>query len=341
MQQKILGIESLRALSILMVAASHWIFGGVLARLHVGHWGVDIFFVISGFLITQILFNSKEKIDTQQTSLGAALKRFYIRRTLRIFPVYYLILLLCYCFDYPSVAASLPWNLTYTSNFYHLQINDWTGSTSHFWSLAIEEQFYMLWAPIILFFNKKQVYSFIWSLIIIGIGSRFYLNTFQTLPYIANIVFTPCSLDTLGIGALFGYYWRYEPLLAKHFLNHKYFFIIAVLLFGAITGLGYCNINYWYILGYRTSISLVCLFLIGWSAEGWQGNWKRFFEHRFLIYLGKISYGFYLIHPFVPKICSFASNSTHLMLYFIVTVALASLSFFCFEQPINALKDRF
>ncbi|MEY4904893.1 MAG: hypothetical protein RLZZ292_2708 [Bacteroidota bacterium] len=341
MQQKILGIETLRALSILMVAASHWIFGGVLAKLHVGHWGVDIFFVISGFLITQILLHSKEKIDTQQTTIGAALKRFYVRRTLRIFPLYYLILLLCCCFDYQSVAVSLPWNLTYMSNFYHLQINDWTGATSHFWSLAIEEQFYMLWAPIVLFLNKKQIKYFICGLILIGISSRFYINTFQSLPYIANIVFTPCSLDTLGIGALFGYYWRYEPAKAQFFLGQKTIFIIVFLLFSLVTALGYFDLNYWYILGYRTSISLVCLFFIGWSAQGWQGNWKLFFEHPFLIYLGKISYGFYLMHPFVPRLCSFASESTSLILYFIVTVGLASLSFFCFEQPINELKERF
>jgi peptidoglycan/LPS O-acetylase OafA/YrhL len=340
MQQKILGIESLRALCILLVAASHWIYGGVLARLHVGHWGVDIFFVISGFLITQILLQSKEKIDAEQTTFGAALKRFYVRRTLRIFPIYYLVLLLCYLFDRASVLASLPWNLVYFSNFYHLMINDWTGSTSHFWSLAIEEQFYMVWAPIVLFLNKKQIKYTIIGLVLLGIGSRFFINTLNIFPFIANVVFTPCCLDTLGIGALFGYCWRYQPTLAAKILKQKSLFTATVLLFAGVTTLGYFDHNYWYILMYRSSISLVCIFLIGWSAQGWQGPWKYFFEHPFLVFLGKISYGFYLFHPFVPRICSIFTTNTSLLFYFVFTTALASLSFYCFEKPINDLRER-
>jgi peptidoglycan/LPS O-acetylase OafA/YrhL len=341
MPHKILGLETLRALSILMVAASHWIYGGVLSRLHVGHWGVDIFFTISGFLITQILMKEKESIDAQKTTYRAALKRFYIRRTLRIFPVYYLLLLLCYLFDYQAVAGSMPWNLLYFSNFYHLYINGWTGSTSHFWSLAIEEQFYMIWAPLILFLSSKQAKNLIVGIVVIAICTRFCINTFQIFPFIANIVFTPCCLDTLGIGALFGYCWRYKPTLAAYILSQKSFFILAVLTFFAITALGYFDHNYWYILLYRTSIALVCVFLIGWSAQGWQGAAKYFFEHPFLVYLGKISYGFYLFHPFVPQFCAKFSGNTSLLLYFGVTVALSSLSFYCFEHPINALKDRF
>ncbi len=340
MQQKILGIESLRAISILMVAASHWIYGGVLARLHVGHWGVDIFFVISGFLITQILIQSKEKIDNAKTTFGKALKRFFIRRTLRIFPIYYLVLLLCYVFDRAAVSDSLPWNLAYLSNFYHLHINNWTGSTSHFWSLAIEEQFYIFWAPIVLFLNKKQLKNIILMLIALGIGSRFVINTFHLFPDIANIVFTPCCFDTLGIGALFGYYWHYERTLAHFFLAQKHLFYLAFILFVFVTALGYFDYNYVYTLVYQTSISVFTIFLVGWSAQGGYGRLKYFFEQPFLIFLGKISYGFYLFHPFVPRICTYFTSNPSLFLYFIITVALASLSFYGFEKPINELKNK-
>ena len=128
-------LDGLRAVAVLAVAWSHWAprhqFGIPFGT------GVHLFFVLSGYLITRILL----RIRTAD-SRAAGLRAFYIRRALRIFPAYYLWVAFAVA-TLPSVAATWPWHVGYLSNLLIYRQHEWAGPVSHWWSLAVEEQFYL------------------------------------------------------------------------------------------------------------------------------------------------------------------------------------------------------
>ena len=136
-------LDGLRAVAVAAVAWSHWE-RDYQAGIPFGA-GVHLFFVLSGFLITRILLDVRQASDR-----GAAIRAFYIRRALRIFPAFYVTLLLAWIAGVPLVRESLAWHATYLSNVWIFQMDQWPGSISHLWSLAVEEQFYLAWPFLIL-----------------------------------------------------------------------------------------------------------------------------------------------------------------------------------------------
>ena len=141
-------LDGLRAVAVLAVAWSHWErpyqFGIPFGA------GVHLFYVLSGFLITGILLEVR-----QQHQRGAALRTFYIRRALRIFPAFYLTLAFAWWAEVPPLRETLAWHATYLSNAQIVLTETWPGAISHFWSLAVEEQFYLLWPWLIVFVPER------------------------------------------------------------------------------------------------------------------------------------------------------------------------------------------
>ena len=150
-------VDYIRAIASLAVAIFH--LGGVAPPvLNYGWLGVEMFFVLSGFLITGILLNTKKTSNY--------FKNFYMRRTLRIFPLYFGYLLLYQAsfrhlnlpgeVEYEKIASELPWMWLYASNLLiSIKGNFITASLNHFWSLAVEEQFYLFW-PAVIYFCPAQ-----------------------------------------------------------------------------------------------------------------------------------------------------------------------------------------
>jgi peptidoglycan/LPS O-acetylase OafA/YrhL len=116
--------------------------------------GVHIFFALSGFLISENLLKQKTKIVGFK-GLGRAFKIFYIRRSLRIFPIYYLVIILLLIVPVVILADYVLWYLFYAVNIMISRQHEWPGMFSHLWSLAVEEQFYLFW-PAIIFFPIKM-----------------------------------------------------------------------------------------------------------------------------------------------------------------------------------------
>src|SRR6478735_4517700 len=127
-------LDGLRAIAVGCVMAFHFI-PGVEQIAPLGSIGVRLFFVLSGFLITRILLASREQ------DLATATKSFYIRRSLRIFPVFYLVLAITWAMNIGPVRSTIGWHVTYLTNAYLFDRGSWHGSISHLWSLAVEEQF--------------------------------------------------------------------------------------------------------------------------------------------------------------------------------------------------------
>ncbi|RVD02393.1 acyltransferase, partial [Mesorhizobium sp. M2A.F.Ca.ET.029.05.1.1] len=188
-------IDSLRAVAVFAVMYSHfwdeaspW-----------GHYGVRLFFVISGYLITGILIRSKE-VARSQGALGVILV-FYLRRALRIFPAYYVMLTLAAAF-LPEIRTSLPWHAAYLSNVLFALNGNWDPwQLAHLWSLSVEEQFYLFWPLLIVLSPRQTLIPTLIGVILAAVAFRaaimFYLPEGP-----ARYVLTPAAFDALGAGAL-------------------------------------------------------------------------------------------------------------------------------------------
>jgi peptidoglycan/LPS O-acetylase OafA/YrhL len=360
-------LDGLRCVAVLAVLFSHWIHFKVLDSLPLGPWGVNLFFVLSGFLIARILLLSKE--EHSGGSIFPPIKHFYLRRFLRIFPIYYLTVIFLIGFNFSHVKEYLGWLLTYTFNIKIAlpSFHDWDpiAYILHLWSLSVEEQFYILIPLLIFLIPKAKIKYFFYIIILTGLLSRVFLH-FISAPVVTIYFLTPSCFDAFGFGALLAYYLLYEQDALTALLKKTYLFYIAVLLF--IINLTYSNIKGYgssYTVFDRFLFSAACFWLVGKAALGtYKGVSKRFLEHRAIRYIGKISYGIYIYHPFVFPFIAFylepvLINHLHIsktylldpafehnnmvgtaLLLFIITLSIASLSWYLIESPINKLKEK-
>src|SRR5690242_5916144 len=161
-------LDGLRALAVFGVLVTHIYYTGEGNRFPWGYLGVRLLLVVSGFLITGILLDCKALMEAHQQSLGFTLRRFYIRRALRILPPFYLAVAAVSIAGLYHMRQMIPWHLVHVCNFYYAYQGRWPHPGLHFWSLAVEEQFYFLWPCLILIVRREHLQRFI--LITIALG---------------------------------------------------------------------------------------------------------------------------------------------------------------------------
>ncbi|HET7898547.1 MAG TPA: acyltransferase, partial [Flavisolibacter sp.] len=197
-------LDSLRAIAVILVIITHWFPEGHPLNFYTGVFnGVDIFFVLSGFLITRILLENRKEAEALGTSKLQITRNFYIRRFLRIFPIYYAYILVLFILGPKTgthIRENIPYFLTYTANFYFLQ-HKWEGMLSHLWSLSVEEQFYLLWPWLMLFLRRTFVLPVILAAIGIGTACQYFYSDIATV----------CCFDGFGLGALLAWACVYNP----------------------------------------------------------------------------------------------------------------------------------
>jgi peptidoglycan/LPS O-acetylase OafA/YrhL len=345
-------LDTLRAISIILVLIQHFSpkksFFGSEGVFPVGFIGVDIFFVLSGFLITRSLIREKD----EDITLAKKAFRFTAKRAIRLFPVYYLVLFIGLAFNFYNIREFWPWMFGYASNFLAAKEGHPTWGYTQFWSLAVEEQFYLFWPWFIWFFPirtlKGAFLAFISSGIIIR-GIMFYMDA----PPIAIRFSTFALLDLFGMGAILAYYHHYKLAEAKRNLFKN---LAWVGLAGMIAVVG-CRIAKVPMLSspgvalmfFSFFGSLVYVHLVNMTAIGL--NWgKGFWENPFLIHVGKVSYGIYVYHNFVLLLLPAAlaaiglSMTNIFILDFIilsaVTLLISTLSWHAYEKQVLKLKDR-
>ena len=346
-------LDGLRALAVLIVLFHHWLPESYQPVSHLGRLGVLLFFVLSGYLITGILLQCRELVDSGVESRGFALKQFYVRRFLRIFPVYYTILIIGWLLNNHVIRETMLWHVSYLSNVYLAIRGDWQGSISHLWSLAVEEQFYLFWPAMILFIPSRLMLKTIVGLILVapffrGIGSLLGLNP------VAAWVLGPACLDTLGIGALLALI-QHSPNQIPNGLRNKSGWIpwIGLALLGGMMAVGRLEGDTpLYMALYDSGAALVSVSLVSMASVGVPGILGKALEWRPIAYLGKISYGVYLLHLFVSGAINSVVRhwvSPHdsryviplIVAYAATTLVLASLSWHFLEAPLNDLKRFF
>ncbi len=204
--RRIRGFDGLRAIAFLLVFASHKI--DFAHANSFGDAGVWLFFVLSGFLITRILARSRADIEKGLSSVQHSLGAFYLRRTARIFPPYYLLLaaISMYAlfkpieyFEGPEKSAYL----LYYTNILVADRNAWIGDFGHFWSLAVEEQFYLLFAPLVLLLPRKNTIGVCLAILLAGVAAKIALEV-RDAPPVAIDVDSLVNFALLGLGGAIG-----------------------------------------------------------------------------------------------------------------------------------------
>ena len=331
-------LDALRAFAVAAVAYSHW----VPRRYHFGvPWGqagVQLFFVLSGFLITAILLRCREYGDWK-----FAARAFYGRRFVRIFPLFYCVLLVAFIRDIHPVRETILWHVPYLSNFYFVWNQSFDGPVSHFWSLAVEEQFYVFWPLVVLCIPSRYLWASIITLITTGVLSRLCLPLLFPETRMLNVL-PNSNFAALGLGAMLAYLpaGQFKDLLLRFFLLGvpTYFILFAIRRLGfSMSGQGV-----WEHLAMLAAFT----WLISAASLGFHGRTQALLEMPVLLYLGRISYGLYVLHLFAPYAIGFVSRRTGIpeltagvtdvVIKAAVTVAMASISWHVLESPFNSLK---
>jgi peptidoglycan/LPS O-acetylase OafA/YrhL len=328
-------LDGLRAIAVLLVFLSH----AFPSAFPGGFVGVDLFFALSGYLITGILLREWDRFGS------ISLAKFYARRALRIMPalltllsVYGVLALLL------SAHPAEHFKAIASAGFY---VMNWTwglhlgpvGHVSHTWSLAIEEQFYLLWPAVLIamciYADRRKLAAlialvigvvFLWRLALVLGGAdvdRVY-GGFDT------------RLDALFVGCLLA---ALRPARPTHLLSREAWLAPATLL--AVFTLTTEYDARWYHLGGMTGIAICSAWLLACILHSNDSLLTRGLRWGPLVALGRISYGFYLWHWPIISVLSDAGYSQWIIFVIALplTLILASLSYVAIERPFLKLKD--
>jgi peptidoglycan/LPS O-acetylase OafA/YrhL len=340
-------LDGLRGLAILMVLLSHMPSLG----LNGGFYGVDLFFVLSGFLITSLL------LEEWRVTGAISLKAFYARRALRLLPALVVVLIVVVALsawkDPPAEAAAMRktalLTLLYSTNWFEAYGALPNPVLSPAWSLSIEEQFYLLWPLLLVFLLRLGVSRRVVAGVVIGLllgsaGARAALWAPET-EAVRRIFFgTDTHADGLLCGVLAALLmsWGAGPSSpgAKRALNwtaHLFLGFLVIFMKGWpfdrwLLQAGYLPMNL------ASAALVVCL-----VSSPWPGL-RAFFEAAPMAWLGRVSYGIYLWHIVVFWMLGRLGLSFGEAFWpaaLAITVALAALSYYLLERPLLRLKRRF
>jgi peptidoglycan/LPS O-acetylase OafA/YrhL len=354
-------LDALRFFAVMGVLVTHYLGPGlstsIFGRLPWGELGVRLFFVLSGFLITGILIGGRDLGERSPERRLFFLRQFYVRRFLRIFPIYYVVLVALVVANVAPVRQIWPWLFTYTTNIYIWHHLYWPANVGHFWTLAVEEQFYLMWPWLMLFLPRRWLVPFLLGLVCLApiyrLYASFHFSWDTTHGGFASGALTVAVLESLALGALLAIAARAdrEGERLQRALRRVVLPIgvagYATLLAISDRGLDqHASVA----LG-QTAEALIFCWLIGSASRGFGGSFGRLLEWRPISYLGKISYGIYIFHYFVPAAFGAAAKRFGIQYHdagivnfvacSLATFAIAALSWQLFEARVNGLKRHF
>lgn len=357
-------LDGLRAVAFLLVFLHHY------EHLPYGWTGVDIFFVLSGFLITGILYDTADQPHRA--------RNFYLRRTLRIFPLYYAVLL-AVLISTPVFHWSWSWqwaawplylgnflrllypyaSLTFVAPFAdaflkgHLGHRDISILLGHFWSLCVEEQFYLVWPWIVFAIRdrRKLMMICIASMVLVPLARAAALALLPATLVQGEVVLhsTPFRFDTLMYGAVLALLWRSSHRKALERWASRILWLIPLLagwVFALYFRQGFymppAGLPTWglCVVAILSSAVVVSTLVPGTFCY-------RVFHHRWLRALGVVSYGAYVFHDIPHNVYYTIATHTHLPVVhattaigLIATCLLAFASYRLIEAPFLALKEK-
>lgn len=354
-------IEGFRGVSVFLVLISHWvimIYFPSFVFLKLGFLGVHFFFVLSGFLITEILLieiNDRERpIDI--------IKNFFAKRSLRIFPIYYLTIITLTVFNIGNSLEVLPWTLTYTFNIGE----NWFGANEnmfmHLWSLCVEEQFYLIWPFLLLVTVKTKYFHVIVGAIVLSIFFNliiYFLDYDNANKVIhSNLIST---MDALAVGALLAYFKCYKKLIWLQISKIPTYVILILLI--VFWGISFFSNDLISSVFLRLLSALIGALIIVNAVTQKSNVISSVLGTKPIKFIGRISYGVYLYHWIISTLLfdffnqlwerldfymlgSLSIIEYHKYLgsfsfFLVVTLIVATISFYMIEKPILKLKRYF
>jgi len=325
-------LDGLRTIAFLMVFVHH------LAQVPVLWAGVDLFFVLSGYLITGILL--------RQRGTERYFRTFYYRRFLRIFPPYYLILALTYLAADPRCRSGFAWYVLYLSNVRDAFVGGTCASLSPMWSLAVEEQFYLLWPLLVWLVGERGLARLAAALVALAPLLRLGLS-FVVHRHFVVYMLLPTRVDLLSIGALLVILARRSPAALRRASGAGPLAAgAAVALFGLLgkldprfrTG---ANEPLFNALGYSL-IAVAAAGIVAYTVVRRDNLYFRILTSRPMTFLGKISYMMYLCHQIVlDRVARLAlPRLLHGVVALALVIGCSTISWYALEKPLQALKDR-
>ena len=341
-------IDALRFFSVFLVLISHWLFTvPYIEKLRPGAIGVELFFVISGFLISLQLFKYKLNVDSKTATLKETFKNFYARRFLRIVPLYYFVLIIATAINKGEMLDAIWWNLSYCTNFYFNKTQQWPAIFSQLWSLSVEEHFYIFWPFIVLISPLKHILKWIIGIIMLALVFRVWQFNYS-YDFILLYIHSISCLDLFMMGAILAYMYNFKKNSFIKLFNCEYLKRFSTVLFFILVSI-YVFKPQWELFNWAILRTFFCLFyflIVGFFVSGFKGNVGLFLENKLLIRLGKLSYCIYLIHNFVPGILLPIKTIglpivVEFLIYFIVTVMLSEILYRIIEKPARELNKYF
>lgn len=353
---RIQSLDGLRAISILLVLLAHA--GDTMAQTFHNNplfpfitnsiVGVRVFFVISGYLITKLLIAEREKYGYVD------LRNFYVRRAFRIFPIFYLYILTVVVIKYffihniylegsrPVVAGLYLWN--YQHLFFDASIDhNATWFFGHFWSLAMEEQFYLLWPLIFIKVPKEKLAKVV--VVILTIMPLLRLITYFFIPgsdlkQVGKMLHT--GGDTILIGCLGALLEKNIQFKEKYkiYIRNKwvvaaaalYLFILDKLLRKYVAGV--------YDLALGTSLTNICIIILVFWAVYVRTAFTKLLNAKAVVAIGVLSYSLYIWQQlFLTPLIDSPLNKFPLNL--VAAFIVANISYYLIEKPILGLKNKF
>jgi len=355
--------DAIRAIAVILVIIWHWVPHNFLI-FPLGNIGVDIFFVLSGFLITRILLLKKKSLEQlpSNTNKVTAIGKFMMRRSLRIFPIYYLMLLVLY-----FGASYLPNPMPVDWEYYALYVQNYLfyvrqsfpgGKVSPFWSLAVEEQFYLVWPWLLFYIPAKYIKHVLISGIIIGASCSFLFPLFLAKKEFTPVL-TPACLQAFCLGGILSYVTVFKSKqLEGLYPRIKIFGLIAISIYIVVK---LFSVNFFFqdrlLIALFTTWVLAVILL---NKVGWFGV---VLNNSMLVSIGKVSYGIYVYHNFIPvsfkAVLHFLKKNLDsdllsklilnvetqsVLFYLLCTLLLLFISFssyYVIEKPLLSLKKYF
>lgn len=320
-------IDALRAIAVTAVMLSHWE-PQWFKVINWGMLGVYLFFTISGYLITGILIK-------QESSGGIKVADFYIKRALRIWPIYFIALVILYFGWTEFDRGHILWQALFASNI----LSGMEGKIvfpAHFWSIAVEQQFYLLWPFVIIFFRKRLALLCV-AMIVIGPLSRWYFYEF-----VRNIQLSAFSLtsniDFIAAGALLALSENRAAAFSKLIIDAIGFVSIGIVMIIILSTGRLHETSLWWV---DTCVAALSVWLLSWLSRNEVG--RRMISNPAAMYLGKISYGIYIYHLMIgyyiaDKIGARLNQLEYIGICFFTTIAVASFSWHFIERPILSFK---
>jgi peptidoglycan/LPS O-acetylase OafA/YrhL len=278
-----------------------------------------------------VVLKARADVDAQRFTPGGALANFYRRRALRILPLYYAVLALTLFLQVPGAQGYFWGNALYLTNVRAFASEAWPGSFAHLWSLAVEQQFYLLWPPVLLLAPRKWLAPLAVAACLSAPAFKIVATTAGAHPLFVRFL-TPACLDALGTGALLALCGEgLRRRLAGYALTAGLPLLMLAVLIRS-DGL----------LARTLTDCAVCLcaaWLVSSAADGFKAA-RPLLEFRPLLWVGRVSYGIYLFHFFMPYFFpSLAPSRGGRLVLAALSVGMAGLSYAFWERPFLRLKD--